>query len=889
MYQKHFGLKTKPFGSNAEGPAVFVGPQQTQVINSLKKGLNAVDSVVAVSGPVGVGKTTIVSRTLESLSPGRMVAMVGRMKLAPDEVLELLLTGFGVSRQATGTIQRFAAFRRLLTERAAAGAQVAIVVEDAQRVGLDALVELESLTAADSGDATGANIILMGQLDLNEWLATPALARLRQRTRLRQVIEPFTAPEVLGYLRHCIRAAGGDFDRMFDGGAVDMLYRCSEGIPRVINNLCESALTMAAEEDAGPLTAKFIQTVARDALGIEVFLPHTPAPPIAPVVAPEAVSPQPKPESMPAPDLAPEKTPEPAVSAEPDIESTLTQKKPEWTIDQVGGVDASNEELPQELTFEVEQTARMQAINADKIIQAEKEGKKGGDTPEPAFKAAPMITVNKNTQVGVLPKLTPQAETKPSPAQGPADDDLPMLSQSMRIEAPTPAPPEALLAEARPKPKPLPGAKPTPEPTQKPQAAEKPASKPQAEAKPVPKPKVSEAEKAEPKPKLKAPAAEKAEPKLKAPAAEKAEPKLKAPAAEKAEPKLKAPAAEKAEPKPQAKPNPAEKPKAKAKPDWKASEKPRMPDIDTLEAAIEAAHQDAADDEPAAAPAAQKSTPATKPAAEKPVPATKPAAEKPVPAPQATAKKPAPAPEPAGDKGPHGTAVTLTGVPALTLDDVLEEKRSKSAKVIETEEELGKAESLNDLTNTMAETLFGDESFAAIAAEVVANPPPGKTAPGKSGEDASPVMLDTEEQAPPVMLETANESASADASKPESPAKGPKNTGQTGNFEMTMSKRMDMLKALNSGTKSDKKAKPEKTANSNKSAALEKIELIEDKPAEVAPKANGSQLDSIEQQMETAMTATVKAISDVDIPPGVDDEESDDGKSGGLFSRFKRS
>ncbi len=872
MYQKHFGLKTKPFGSNAEGPAVFVGPQQTQIINSLKKGLNAVDSVVAVSGPVGAGKTTIVSRALESLSPGRMVAKVGRMSLAPDEVLELLLTGFGISRQATGTIQRFAAFRRLLTERAAAGAQVAIVVEDAQRVGLDALVELESLTAADSGDATGANIILMGQLELNEWLATPALARLRQRTRLRQVIEPLTAPEVLGYLRHCIRAAGGDFDSMFDGGAVDMLYRCSEGIPRVINNLCESALTMAAEEDAGPLTAKFIQKIARDALGIDVFLPHTPAPPIAPVVATEAVKPEAKPE--PAPDAAPEKIPEPAVSVEPDIESTRTQKKPEWTNDQAGGVDDSNEEMPQELTFEVEQTARMQAINADKIIQAEKEGKETGETPELTFKAAPMITVDKNTQVGVLPKLTPQAETKPRAAQGPDDDDLPMLSQSMRIEAPTPAPPEALLAEERPKPIPLPGTKPASKPKQKPQAVDKPVSKPQAEAKPAPKPKAPAAADTEPKPKLKPPAPKKAEPELKVP--------VPVPVPEKAEPK------------------PTEKPKAKAEADSKAGEKPRMPDIGTLEAAIEAAHQEASSDDPApvADPAAQKSAPAAKPAAKKPVPAAKPAAKKPVPAAKPAAKMPVsaskpaakkPAPEPAGDKGPDGTAVTLTGIPALTLDDVLEEKRSKSTKEIETEEELGKAASLNDLTNTMAETLFGDESFAAIAAEVVANPPPGKTAPGKSSEDASPVMLETEEQASQVKLEISNESESADAGKAESPAKDPKNTGQTGDFDMTMSKRMDMLKALNSSKKSDKKAKPEKTAKSNKSAAVQKIELVEDKPAEVAPKTNGSQPESIEQQIETAMTATVKAISDVDIPPGVDDDESKDGKSGGLFSRFKRS
>jgi len=425
MYQEHFGLKTKPFGSNAEGPAVFVGPQQTNVINSLKKGLNAVDAIVAVSGPVGVGKTTIVARALESLSPGRMVALVGRMKLAPDEVLELLLTGFGISRQATGTIQRFAAFRRLLTERAAAGAQVAIVVEDAQRVGLDALVELESLTAADSGDATGANIILMGHLDLNEWLATPALARLRQRTRLRQVVEPFTAAEVLGYLRHSIRAAGGDFDSMFDGGAVDMLYRCSEGIPRVINNLCESALSMAADEGTNTLTAIFIQKVARDALGIEVLLPHTPAPPIPPAIATE---PEPIAESKPAPAPAPAPAPE---IPQPDIESTLTQKKPEWTGDELNNAGNNNE------------------------VQAEKEGKKSGEDAEPMFKAAPMITVDRNTQVGVLPKSPAQPETKPQVAKGPADEDLPMLSQSMRIEAPTPAPLEALLAEARPKPKPL--------------------------------------------------------------------------------------------------------------------------------------------------------------------------------------------------------------------------------------------------------------------------------------------------------------------------------------------------------------------------------------------------------------------------------------------------
>ena len=148
MYEPHFGLNKRPFGAKAEGPGVYVGPTQSKIINSLTKGLAASDAVVTVTGPVGVGKTTIVNQALHSISPGRMVAWVGRMQLAPDEVLDLLLAGFGVKTQSKGTIQRFAAFRRLLAERAASGAQVAIVVEDAHRIGNDALVEIEALTAA---------------------------------------------------------------------------------------------------------------------------------------------------------------------------------------------------------------------------------------------------------------------------------------------------------------------------------------------------------------------------------------------------------------------------------------------------------------------------------------------------------------------------------------------------------------------------------------------------------------------------------------------------------------------------------------------------------------------------------------------------------------------
>ncbi len=328
MYEKHFGLKTRPFHSSHEASGVFVGPAQVKVMASLKKALAAPDAVVSVAGLVGVGKTTVVNRALEAVTNKRAVARVGRMQLAADEVLELLLTEFNVSRQPNGTIQRFAAFKRLLHDWAIGGTRAFIVVEDAERIGNDALIELEALTAAESGDSAGASIVLMGQPSLAERLSLPELARLRQRTRLRQTVVPFIAAEVQGYLKHCIRAVGGDFDGIFDPVAIDMLYRCSEGVPRVLNNLCESVLAAAAEAGASLVMPQLVQHVASEEFGLQPTLPPGSRSRAVRRPAAEADAPQARPATSPKarvevkpPETAPAKA---IIDAEPAIARTVT-------------------------------------------------------------------------------------------------------------------------------------------------------------------------------------------------------------------------------------------------------------------------------------------------------------------------------------------------------------------------------------------------------------------------------------------------------------------------------------------------------------------------------------------------------------------------------------
>jgi len=123
MYETHFGLKKRPFRALAAGTDVFVGPQTARTMAGLKKALTAPDSIVALSGPVGVGKTTLVRRSLAAVGKNQVIVTVGRMLLGHDEVLELLLGEMGAELPA-GTVQRFSVFRNLLKQHAEDGHRV---------------------------------------------------------------------------------------------------------------------------------------------------------------------------------------------------------------------------------------------------------------------------------------------------------------------------------------------------------------------------------------------------------------------------------------------------------------------------------------------------------------------------------------------------------------------------------------------------------------------------------------------------------------------------------------------------------------------------------------------------------------------------------------------
>jgi general secretion pathway protein A len=259
MYQAHFGLEKSLFeGGIAQDAAIFFGARRQLVAANFKVALTTFDSAVILSGPAGIGKTTLASTAVRAISTRLALGWLSTVPANAAELLEFLLVEFGFNAHRVGRVERLQMWRQFLNEMNATESRVFVIVENAEDLAPEVLRALESLTAADPTGCRGANLVLLGRTGLDEHLRSPLLESLRQRVRLRQKLEPFTADELQDYLRHLVTHAGGEFERVFGAGTVAALHQYSGGIARIANNLCETALTLAATSQEPELTPELV-------------------------------------------------------------------------------------------------------------------------------------------------------------------------------------------------------------------------------------------------------------------------------------------------------------------------------------------------------------------------------------------------------------------------------------------------------------------------------------------------------------------------------------------------------------------------------------------------------------------------------------------------------
>ena len=242
MYAEFYGLKELPFALTPDPRFIYFTPSHTEVMANLHYGIESGKGLVVVTGEVGTGKTTILRWMMQRLDRTVLVAYVFNPRLSVAEFYQHVATLLDVQKWETKS-ELLLELGKALESRHSRGLRTVLIIDEAQGLSPHVLEEIRLLSNFESDTAKQLQIVLTGQPELRDVLNNPDLRQLKQRVALRCVIKPLpNVEETDRYITSRLLVAGAERTDVFSPGAIDYIFRCSEGIPRNINNLCDNAL-----------------------------------------------------------------------------------------------------------------------------------------------------------------------------------------------------------------------------------------------------------------------------------------------------------------------------------------------------------------------------------------------------------------------------------------------------------------------------------------------------------------------------------------------------------------------------------------------------------------------------------------------------------------------
>src|SRR5881628_1659964 len=218
MYEPFFGLDSSPFGLTPDPRFLFRSRVHHEILSLLLYGVTTGKGVMALLGDVGTGKTTLCRALLDDL---------------------------GLERRGSTRGELMTVLSQHLLAAGGEGKSVVIVVDEAQHMSVEALEQVRLLSTLEAPDRKLLQIVLAGQPELEAKLARPELRQLTQRIGVRCHLRPLAERETFRYVEHRLRAAGLGGSLPFTRAATARVHRYSGGVPRVINLVCDRALSTA--------------------------------------------------------------------------------------------------------------------------------------------------------------------------------------------------------------------------------------------------------------------------------------------------------------------------------------------------------------------------------------------------------------------------------------------------------------------------------------------------------------------------------------------------------------------------------------------------------------------------------------------------------------------
>ncbi len=265
MYKAFFGLTENPFNLSPDPAFLYRSAQHEEALANLIYGVQSRKGFIVLTGEVGTGKTTMLECLRDFLGAQHIpFAFLFNSRLTPEQFFEMVAYDFDLRCPRTSKTEVLFALNAVLIERGNQGKTTVLIVDEAHNLDWNVLEEIRLLGNLENRRGKLLQIIIAGQPELDRKLEAPDFRQLKQRIALRCHLRPFQAPETTQYISSRLARAGMKQQTVFSPELLGEIHVRTQGIPRLINSVCDNLLLTAFAMESKIATLEMLDEVTDD-------------------------------------------------------------------------------------------------------------------------------------------------------------------------------------------------------------------------------------------------------------------------------------------------------------------------------------------------------------------------------------------------------------------------------------------------------------------------------------------------------------------------------------------------------------------------------------------------------------------------------------------------
>lgn len=267
MYLAYFGFNERPFNVTPDVKYFFMTKQHESALDTLLYAIRERLGFLVLTGEVGTGKTTLSRELFTRIDDRVETALLVNPLLSVPELLQAINRDFGNHVRILSPQRQIESLNKFLLKLHEAGRTALVVIDESQNLSFEALEMVRMLSNLETDKAKLLQILLIGQPELDRKLESHQLRQLRQRVATHCRLQPLNFLEMVRYITHRLTLAGGKGRVYIEPAAYRAIFRHTRGYPRLVNSLCDRALTAAYVQDTPLIARAAVRQALRDLQG----------------------------------------------------------------------------------------------------------------------------------------------------------------------------------------------------------------------------------------------------------------------------------------------------------------------------------------------------------------------------------------------------------------------------------------------------------------------------------------------------------------------------------------------------------------------------------------------------------------------------------------------